>query len=149
MIQREAEQLTEQLTAAEKLVLIVDDNDRNSKLARDVLESAGLRTLTAATAAEGIALALEHQPDVVLMDVRLPDLDGAEAARRLKENELTARIPVVALSALEPGPWLGRLASTARSRSRSTCRSSLSRSVATAPVAERDASPHEIGVEAP
>lgn len=107
MIQREAEQLTEQLTAAEKLVLIVDDNDRNSKLARDVLESAGLRTLTAATAAEGIALALEHQPDVVLMDVRLPDLDGAEAARRLKENELTARIPVVALSALEPGPWLG------------------------------------------
>lgn len=83
-----------------ELVLIVDDNERNAKLARDVLESAGMRTLVAATAAEGLALALEHRPDLVLMDLRLPDLDGGEAARRLAADHATAEIPVVALSAL-------------------------------------------------
>ena len=60
---------------------IVDDNEKNRKLARDVLRAAGFRTLEAATAREGIALAGEHVPDVILMDLRLPDMDGAEAAR--------------------------------------------------------------------
>jgi CheY-like chemotaxis protein len=83
-----------------ELVLIVDDNEQNAKLARDVLESAGMRTLAAATAAEGLALALEHRPDLVLMDLRLPDLDGGDAARRLAADQATADIPVVALSAL-------------------------------------------------
>ena len=82
------------------LVLIVDDNDANRKLARDVLSGAGFRTLEAATGAGALSLALEHLPDVVLMDLRLPDLDGAEAARRLGDDERTAGIPVVALSAL-------------------------------------------------
>jgi two-component system cell cycle response regulator DivK len=82
------------------LILIVDDNERNAKLARDVLEFAGMRTLSATTAAEGLALALEHRPDLVLMDLRLPDLGGGEAARRLAADERTAQIPVVALSAL-------------------------------------------------
>jgi|SRR5450432_1593495 two-component system cell cycle response regulator DivK len=85
---------------ATELVLVVDDNERNSKLVRDVLELAGMRTLSASTAAAGLALALERQPDVVLMDLRLPDLDGSEATRRLREDERTRRIPVVALSAL-------------------------------------------------
>jgi two-component system, cell cycle response regulator DivK len=83
-----------------ELVLIVDDNELNAKLARDVLERAGMRTLSAATAADGLALAVEHRPDVVLMDLRLPDLDGDEAARRLAADERTAGIPVVALTAL-------------------------------------------------
>jgi two-component system cell cycle response regulator DivK len=82
------------------LVLIVDDNDRNRKLAGDVLRSARFRTLEAATAAEGIALASEHLPDVILMDLRLPDLDGTEAARMLRAEPRTSRIPVVALTAL-------------------------------------------------
>jgi two-component system, cell cycle response regulator DivK len=82
------------------LVLIVDDHDANRKLARDVLSGAGFRTLEAATGAGALALALEHAPDVVLMDLRLPDIDGPEAARRLGDDERTARIPVVALSAL-------------------------------------------------
>ena len=82
------------------LVLIVDDNDRNRKLARDVLRSAGFRTLEAATAAEGIALASEHLPDVILMDLRLPDLDGTEAARMLLAEPRTSHIPVVAVTAL-------------------------------------------------
>ncbi len=82
------------------LVLIVDDNDRNRKLARDVLRMAGIRTLEAATAAEGIAIASEHLPDVILMDLRLPDLDGTGAARLLRAEPRTARIPVVAMTAL-------------------------------------------------
>jgi two-component system, cell cycle response regulator DivK len=92
-----------------ELVLIVDDNERNSKLARDVLELAGMRTLCAATAAGALALAREQQPDIVLMDLRLPDLDGAEATRLLGADERTAHIPVIALSALpadDIAPWL-------------------------------------------
>lgn len=83
-----------------ELVLVVDDNERNVRLVRDVLEAAGMTTLSAATAAEGLALARERVPDVVLMDLRLPDEDGAEAARRLRVDERTAGIPVVAMSAL-------------------------------------------------
>ena len=82
------------------LVLIVDDNDRNRKLAGDVLRSARFRTLEAVTAAEGIALASEHLPDVILMDLRLPDLDGTEATRRLRAEPRTSRIPIVAVTAL-------------------------------------------------
>ncbi len=91
-----------------ELVLIVDDNGQNAKLVRDVLEHAGMRTLSAATAADCFSLAQEHQPDLVLMDLRLPDLDGGEAARRLAADERTAGIPVIALSALsvdEAAPW--------------------------------------------
>jgi two-component system, cell cycle response regulator DivK len=82
------------------LVLIVDDNDRNRKLAGDVLRLARFRTLEAVTAAEGMALALEHLPDVILMDLRLPDLDGTEAARLLRAEPRTSGIPVVAVTAL-------------------------------------------------
>jgi two-component system cell cycle response regulator DivK len=86
--------------AERPLVLIVDDSEKNLKLARDVLRAAGFRTLDAASGAEGIALANEHLPDVILMDLRLADMDGTEAARKLGEGARTARIPVVALSAL-------------------------------------------------
>ena len=82
------------------LVLIVDDNDRNRKLAGDVLRLAQFRTLEAATAAEGMALASEHLPDVILMDLRLPDMDGTEAARILRAEPRTSRIPIVAVTAL-------------------------------------------------
>jgi len=82
------------------LVLIVDDNARNLRLAVDVLRAAGFRTLQAATAAEGIALADERLPDVVLMDLRLPDMDGTDAARALAQDARTSAIPVVAFSSL-------------------------------------------------
>ena len=82
------------------LVLIVDDNEKNRKLARDVLCAAGLRTIEAASGGEGIALAAERAPDLILLDLRLPDLDGMEVARTLRDGPRTARIPVVALSAL-------------------------------------------------
>ncbi len=82
------------------LVLVVDDDERNRKLAGDVLRLAGLRTLEAATGAEALALAFAELPDVILLDLRLPDLDGTEVARELRGDARTAEIPVVALSAL-------------------------------------------------
>jgi two-component system cell cycle response regulator DivK len=81
-----------------ELVLIVDDNERNLRLARDVLRFGGVRTLEAATASEGIRLAVEHLPDVILMDVRLPDMDGPAALVRLRADPRTAGIPVVAVT---------------------------------------------------
>jgi two-component system, cell cycle response regulator DivK len=85
---------------AGELVLIVDDNEKNMRLARDVLRFAEFRTLEAASGSEGIAAALTHLPDVILMDIRLPDMDGTEAARQLKEDARTAGIPIVALTSL-------------------------------------------------
>ena len=90
----------EQTAMESPLVLIVDDNQKNLKLARDVLLGAGFRTLEAASGAEAIALAAEHVPDAVLMDLRLPDMDGTDAARALRESAATASVPVVALTAL-------------------------------------------------
>ncbi len=84
---------------AGELILIVEDNERNLKLARDLLQVKGYRTLEARNAAEGIALALEHHPDLVLMDVQLPDTDGVAALGRLRAAPVTATIPVVALTA--------------------------------------------------
>ena len=81
-------------------VLVIEDDERNRKLARDVLSAAGFLTLEAATATEGIAQAREHLPDVILVDLRLPDMGGAAATRILKGVETTAAIPVVAMSAL-------------------------------------------------
>jgi len=82
------------------LVLIVDDDARNLKLASDVLMAAGFRTLVARTGAESVALGAEHLPDVILMDLRLPDMDGVDAAGILGAGPRTAAIPVVALSAV-------------------------------------------------
>jgi two-component system cell cycle response regulator DivK len=84
---------------ASELVLIVEDNDINLRLARDVLQYHGFRTLEAMTAADGIALALEQQPDLVLMDIHLPDMDGVSALQRLRAEPGTKSITVVALTA--------------------------------------------------
>jgi two-component system cell cycle response regulator DivK len=95
--------LGESVDAERPLVLIVDDNEQNLKLARDVLRAGGFRTLEAATGAAGIALATEYLPDVILMDLRLPDIDGADVARNLSERARTARIPIVGLSSVPRG----------------------------------------------
>jgi two-component system cell cycle response regulator DivK len=80
------------------IVLVVDDNERNLKLACDVLRHAGIDTLRAGDARTAIATATEQLPDLVLMDIRLPDMDGTEAVRILKHDPRTAGIPVVALT---------------------------------------------------
>ena len=87
-------------SSSPELVLVVDDDERNRRLAGDVLRLAGLRTLEAATGAEALSLASAELPDLVLLDLQLPDLDGVAVARELRSDARTAEIPVVALSAL-------------------------------------------------
>jgi CheY-like chemotaxis protein len=96
-------------SVADALVLVVDDDTRNRTLACDVLLAGGLRTIVAESGQEAVALAAEHLPDVILMDLSLPDMSGAEAARILRNEARTAVIPVVLLSSisLEEGTaWL-------------------------------------------
>jgi two-component system, cell cycle response regulator DivK len=81
------------------VILVVEDNERNLKLVRDVLEYGGYDVRVARTAEDGIALAVKEPPDLVLMDLQLPGIDGMEALRRLRENPRTADIPVVAVTA--------------------------------------------------
>lgn len=85
-------------TQSGSLVLIVDDNDLNLRLARDVLRHAGFQTLEARTGAQAIDLARDAAPNVVLMDIRLPDMDGIAALSQLRADGRTADIPVVALT---------------------------------------------------
>jgi two-component system, cell cycle response regulator DivK len=80
------------------VILVVEDNERNLKL-RDVLEYAGYDVRVARTAEDGISLAASEPPDLVLMDLQLPGIDGMEALRRLRESPRTADIPVVAVTA--------------------------------------------------
>jgi two-component system cell cycle response regulator DivK len=80
-------------------VLVVEDNEKNMKLFRDVLQASGYRLLEATTGERALELAVEHEPNLVLMDIQLPDVDGVEALGRLRANERTASIPVVALTA--------------------------------------------------
>jgi two-component system, cell cycle response regulator DivK len=80
-------------------ILMVEDNAKNMKLFRDVLLATGYRTLEATTGEQAIELAAEHVPDLVLMDIQLPDMDGVEALRRLRTDVRTASIPVLALTA--------------------------------------------------
>ena len=80
-------------------VLIVEDNEKNMKLARDVLQAKGYSTLEAVSGEEGVKLALEKRPDLVLMDIQLPGINGIEAFRQIRGDATTRAIPVVALTA--------------------------------------------------
>jgi two-component system, cell cycle response regulator DivK len=82
-----------------KTILIVEDNEKNMKLVRDILRHNGHATLEAVTGAEGVRLAGESRPDLILMDIQLPDIDGIEALRRIRENRSLDAVPVVAVSA--------------------------------------------------
>jgi two-component system cell cycle response regulator DivK len=80
-------------------ILVVEDNERNMKLFRDVLQASGYRTLEAATGERAVELVFEHRPDLVLMDIQLPGIDGVEALDRLRADGRTASVPVLALTA--------------------------------------------------
>jgi two-component system cell cycle response regulator DivK len=82
-----------------KLVLIVEDNEKNMKLVRDILQAKGYETMEAVNAEDGIKLALERVPDLVLMDIQLPGMNGMEALKVLRSKEATAKVPVVAITA--------------------------------------------------
>ena len=81
------------------LILIVEDNDKNRKLVRDVLTFKGYETIESETGEGGVRLAEERRPSLVLMDIRLPGIDGVEALRRLRAEETTRGIPVMAMTA--------------------------------------------------
>jgi CheY-like chemotaxis protein len=78
---------------------VVEDNEKNMKLVRDVLGATGYTTLGATTGEDAVEPAQAHEPALVLMDVQLPGIDGLEALRRLRQDELTASIPVLAVTA--------------------------------------------------
>ena len=82
-----------------KLILIVEDNDKNLKLVRDVLQVKGYATVEAGNAEDGIVLARERKPDLILMDIQLPGMSGIDAIGFLRADAATAAIPVVAVTA--------------------------------------------------
>jgi two-component system cell cycle response regulator DivK len=80
-------------------VLIVEDNEKNMKLVRDILQHQGHTTLQAATGGEGVRMARESVPDLVLMDIQLPDIDGITALREIRTDPALDAVPVLAVSA--------------------------------------------------
>jgi two-component system cell cycle response regulator DivK len=84
---------------ANELILIVEDNDKNRKLMRDVLQFKGYRLAEAETGEDGVRLARELHPDLVLMDIQLPGINGITAFRQIRDDPTTATIPVIAVTA--------------------------------------------------
>ena len=84
---------------AGELILIVEDNEKNRKLVRDVLNVKGYKTIETETAEEGLNLAVEKQPALILMDIQLPGIDGITALKRLRADPRTQTIPVIAITA--------------------------------------------------
>jgi CheY-like chemotaxis protein len=84
---------------AGELVLVVEDNEKNMKLFRDVLQATGYETIEATSGEDAVELATSRRPALVLMDVQLPGIDGVEALGRLRQGDATGSIPVLALTA--------------------------------------------------
>ena len=82
-----------------ELILIIEDNEKNRKLCRDVLQVKGYRTIESETAEEGLRLAGEQSPALVLMDIQLPGMDGVTAMKQLKADAKTQKIPIIAITA--------------------------------------------------
>ncbi|MEO5764560.1 MAG: response regulator [Casimicrobiaceae bacterium] len=80
-------------------ILIVEDNDKNMKLVRDVLQVKGFQTIEAGTAEDGLRLAAECLPDLILMDIQLPGMSGVDALKLLRADPATAAIPIAAVTA--------------------------------------------------
>ena len=81
-----------------KRILVIEDQEDNRRIVRDLLTSVGYQLVEAVTGAEGVAMAEMHRPDLILMDIELPVLDGYEATRRIKANPALRQIPIIALT---------------------------------------------------
>jgi two-component system cell cycle response regulator DivK len=79
-------------------VLVIEDHEDNRRIVRDLLTSAGYELLEATTGEDGVAMAERERPDLILMDIQLPDLDGYEATRRIKANPTLRAIPIIAVT---------------------------------------------------
>jgi len=86
-------------SAMSKTVMIVEDNELNMKLFHDLLEANGYRTIQTRNGTEALALAREHHPDLILMDIQLPEVSGLDVTRWIKEDETIRHIPVIAVTA--------------------------------------------------
>jgi len=84
---------------AGELILIIEDNEKNRKLVRDVLQVKGHKTIESETAEEGLKLAIEKSPNLILMDIQLPGMDGITALKQLRTDPKTKSIPVIAITA--------------------------------------------------
>jgi CheY-like chemotaxis protein len=82
-----------------ELILLVEDNDNNRLLVRDVLKASGYRVAEAETAEDGLRMAAQQQPALILMDIQLPGMNGIEALRQLRADPATRAIPVIAVTA--------------------------------------------------
>ena len=80
-------------------ILVVEDNEKNMKLFRDVLDASGFRTIEATSGGQAVERATQETPDLVLMDIQMPDFDGIEALKRLRADDRTTSIPILALTA--------------------------------------------------
>ena len=81
-----------------KRILVIEDHEDNRRILRDLLTSAGYEPIEAVTGEEGVTLAETHRPDLILMDIQLPGLDGYEATRRIKANPALRGIPIIAIT---------------------------------------------------
>jgi two-component system cell cycle response regulator DivK len=86
-----------------KRILIVEDHEDNRRILRDLLSSAGYELIEAVTGTEGVAAADKYRPDLILMDIQLPEIDGYEAARRIKANKALHPIPIIAVTSFALG----------------------------------------------
>ncbi|MBI2230635.1 MAG: response regulator, partial [Deltaproteobacteria bacterium] len=84
---------------ANELILIIEDNEKNRKLCRDVLRAKSYQTIESETAEEGLKLAAEQSPALILMDIQLPGMDGITALKQLKADPKTKSMPVIAITA--------------------------------------------------
>lgn len=94
-----ATQFPQEHTAPKKRILIVEDNELNMKLFNDLLQANNYETLQTSDGMEALKIAREHKPDLILMDIQLPEVSGLEVTKWLKEDDELARIPVVAVTA--------------------------------------------------
>ncbi len=81
-----------------KTILVIEDHEDNRRIMRDLLTSAGYEVLEAVTGQEGVTSAETHRPELILMDIQLPDFDGYEATRRIKANPTLRAIPIIAVT---------------------------------------------------
>jgi two-component system cell cycle response regulator DivK len=81
-----------------KCILVIEDIEDNRRIVRDLLTSAGYELIEATTGLEGVRMAVERRPDLILMDIQLPELDGYEATRRIKADPACAAIPIIAVT---------------------------------------------------
>jgi two-component system cell cycle response regulator DivK len=81
-----------------KVILIIEDQEDSRRIMRDLLTSAGYMVIEAVTGEEGVAAAETHHPELILMDIQLPDIDGYEATRRIKAKSVLCPIPIIAVT---------------------------------------------------